>query len=812
MSLRNLFLILLGIGMMAGLSGCGSGGQTTVTQPPPAVSVTIRGTPPTKLSVNETSLLLAEVLNGSTSLVNWSVNCGSTGACGSFNPTQTQNGSSNTTTKYTAPSAVPSGSTVTITAKSVADPTKSASFTVTITAAPPPPITITFTGTVPSSMQVNTQVDLSARVTNDPNSQPFVNWTVSAGSIIPNETLTDVQTVYQAPATIPSSGTVTVTATSVTDPTKSISAVITILPLNPVTSIVVTLSAVPSYLQVSATDSMSASIANDPNPNPQVTWTVACAAVECGSFNPTTTASNVATTYTAPSAIPTGNTVTVTATSVTDPTKSASATITLLNNPSPPSLMLANGYYIFQLAGPPWTSTDGSYGALSGAGFTTGVFHAMDGNIIGGEQDYVIYTGGDDSCQICTYSPSQSFNPIIGGSYTTYNGDVAITLLVGNKAGNWYEYLGGALVSSSKGTAVQLMGDSISVEAQTSIAAPSGGYAIYMYGGDQYSNPTWMGGILNIDSPGGISGTGSILDVNGTTIDSEGGTVGTPDQYGRVEILLNSTPSAPLTSSYLYGYIVDATHIRLISSSMDALGDNDQGVMAGLALGQGANTGNFSTSSIAGSSYVFGTGSESTVGFFTANAGGTVSGEINDYNNTAQTPLAITGSWTVDPAGRLILSNLNYGSNDSGSMNLYLTGDGNALMQFSDSSSAVPGQAFQRQTGPFTASTFSGNYVLNGSNSGYEWCLNDLWFNDWWLNVSSASNGTDTVAGFSDSVCNAQESSFTGSFTPTANGVFTGSITGFGNINLYVVDNTRAVLIGPGNGNNSVWGVLQLQQ
>ena len=72
---------------------------------------------------------------------------------------------------------------------------------------------------------------------------------------------------------------------------------------------------------------MSVMITNDVSTNPQVQWTVTCASAACGPFNPTGTGSEVATNYTAPSTITSGNTVTITATSVTDPTKSISASV-----------------------------------------------------------------------------------------------------------------------------------------------------------------------------------------------------------------------------------------------------------------------------------------------------------------------------------------------------------------------------------------------------------------------------------------------------------------------------------------------------
>jgi hypothetical protein len=83
-------------------------------------------------------------------------------------------------------------------------------------------------------------------------------------------------------------------------------------------------SAAPAALQVGATVSLAVVITNDPV-NAGVKWSVTCASNgACGSFS--TSGPGTSTTYTAPSALPSGNnnSVTVTATSMTDTTKTVS--------------------------------------------------------------------------------------------------------------------------------------------------------------------------------------------------------------------------------------------------------------------------------------------------------------------------------------------------------------------------------------------------------------------------------------------------------------------------------------------------------
>jgi len=93
-----------------------------------------------------------------------------------------------------------------------------------------PAITVTFTQSFepPTSVIVNEQCGIAATVTND-NKNAGVNWKVTCGSesqcgsFGPFPTSSTVPVTYTAPATVPNGNTVTVTATSVTDPTKFVS-------------------------------------------------------------------------------------------------------------------------------------------------------------------------------------------------------------------------------------------------------------------------------------------------------------------------------------------------------------------------------------------------------------------------------------------------------------------------------------------------------------------------------------------------------------------------------------------------------------
>jgi hypothetical protein len=671
-----------------------------------------------------------------------------------------------------------------------------------------------FVDTLPTSLAVNASTPVSAAVSNTSNLQ--VNWSVTCGSagacgsFLYSSSVSGSPNTYTAPSAIPSGGMVTVTATSAADPTKTASGTITITAPVP---IVVSFQGVPpASLQINATTAISAKITNDVSSNPQVQWTVTCASAACGSFNPTTTTNEAPTNYTAPSSIPSGNTVTVTATSVTDPTKSVSASITI----TPAAATLANGTYVYQLTGP----------VGSGPNFMTGAFIAQNGAIIGGEQDSIVYND----------EYFAQLNPITGGSYsTTPDGNLQINL----ESNAFYfnsnqtETLNGVIVSSSQVLVEEFNGYPANgaLDLQTSTAPPSGGYAFSIAGVDAAGEAAGIGGVLNVDSAGGISGAGSVLDFNdaGTFLAAQAlgaSTVSNPDSYGRVvfQIVPRTPPSFPALN--LAGYIVDATHLRLVETG----GDEFLGAVGGTALAQGANTGKFSASSITGSSYVFAadrwltsdTGPLQVAGVFTAQANGNLNGTLNwnDLSGTeAQSPISFTGSYAVDSTGRASLSNLTDGVTFKYQLQLYLTGNGQGLVLSSDPADLIAGRGFQQQAGPFTAASFSGSYALNVAQFGTNLVSPTEASTALGPVTAAAEGGTDTVKGFVDFIYGAADYSVSGSFSAGSNGVFTGTFTGLDsasvttvdNFVLYFVDSTRAVIIETDNTQLTL-GYLELQQ
>jgi len=153
--------------------------------------------------------------------------------------------------------------------------------------------------------------------------------TVSAPVPAYAENADGIVTYYTAPAAPPKSGTVTLYASSSADHSK-FSALTLVIQGQPISVAIVASTPPPFTLLVSGTMSLTGTLSNDYTVGGgSIDWSLSCQSSDCGSLSTTKTTSGTAVTYTAPAAVPTGSTVTVTATSVTDPTVANSIVITI---------------------------------------------------------------------------------------------------------------------------------------------------------------------------------------------------------------------------------------------------------------------------------------------------------------------------------------------------------------------------------------------------------------------------------------------------------------------------------------------------
>lgn len=583
---------------------------------------------------------------------------------------------------------------------------------------PPAAIVVSLSSQRVSNLQVGMTTTISATVSND-SLNGGVTWSVSCstsscGSFNPTKTASSANTTYTAPATVPGTGVVTVTATSASDPTKSASASITI---TAAPAISVTLSTPPpSSMNTGATASIVATVAGD-SANAGVTWSVSCGSSQCGSINPNKTASGAATTYTAPSSTPTGNAVTIQATSVTDPTKVVTASV---NITTPAPTTLADGTYVYNVSG-----ADGN-----GTYFLVGAFSVKSGAITGGEQDFVDQANAFQDNLTSTNS-----------NITLNNGAAIINLAVANNTNvgtNGIETFHGTMVSGSRLLITQFDGSASaagSLDLQTSAASPSGGYAFMVNGADSGESQLAIGGILNVNG-GALATSSSVFDYNdaNTVYQAQtfsSGSVSTPDSFGRVSFNLVPSNAANVSSFILTGYIV-GNKIQLLEDQNDGL----QGVVGGVALSQGSNTGTFNNGTVANKSYAYGVlGTDTnTNGSGLLNIGGGFSFASNSSGNTVTGDMAyndlgihsgntITGNYSVDSTGRVTVSNViatggngvlnppdNNGNPIPFTFQLYLDGNGNAVTIGADQLETSGGLSYMQNS---SSSDFEGNFALS---------------------------------------------------------------------------------------------------
>ena len=184
----------------------------------------------------------------------------------------------------------------------------------------------------PTTIVAGATASVNAVVTGDAGAGG-VDWTFAcggaacgSGGFAPTHTASGGATVFTAPSSVPSGGSVTITATAHDAPSPAVNATITVT----APAAMISFTNAPSSLAVSASSMMSATITNDAAAS--VNWSVTCGSASCGGF-PTSTTANTASgasvTYMAPATVPTGGTVTITATVSNDSSVSSNSTVTI---------------------------------------------------------------------------------------------------------------------------------------------------------------------------------------------------------------------------------------------------------------------------------------------------------------------------------------------------------------------------------------------------------------------------------------------------------------------------------------------------
>jgi hypothetical protein len=691
-------LLVLTIIACGGGSG-GSGGGSSPSQPAVSVSVS---SPAAQVMLGQTAQFTASVQNAANSTVTWEVNA----VQGGNSTVGTITGSG----LYTAPNAIPSPNSIQVTAVSDQDPSKSASATISLTSnivVSVSPTTVTITAGLTQQFSVSLQNAINVGVT----------WEVNgvAGGSSANGTITNTG-LYTAPATVPGSA-VTVTAVSVADPSKSGSATVTITP-----GITVSVSPNPSIVFVGNTLQLTATVTNASNT--AVTW----------STNGGSGSISSAGLYTPDPSLTAVTDVIVTATSVEDPTKSATAII--LANIHSANDSALTGHYTFSgarecdsCASEHYALSAGSL-AADGAGTVTSAvvdFINFDSPLAGG--------------------PLSAIGQQAIGAYSVDSNNQGELILVAPGGGN--NSFGGfvfTLGSFSQGVAergqIFLLGNGgsgILLAQDTtafSTAAINGNYA---FGSTVQTLLEPLAGEFQADGAGNLSN--GIIDINdpadvpplGLSNAPFTGTYTVDPNTGRGTATMNVSTIGTMSATF---YVISAKELfwfgdAFIGSALQQQGApfsnqslNGTGVFALGELPQGYN------GSISG-----GPGS---AGLLTADGNGNVSGVVDgiiDNTGALVQDQAFNGTYTVSSNGRGVLNVFNQ------TFVIYLVGQNSAfVLEEPNNVSVQTGLIEPQASGPFGNASISGTFIGGASSGPLDETIGLNQIN--LLNLDSNGNGT----------------------------------------------------------------------
>lgn len=664
LELRSYLLALCGLSAML-FNGCGGAAKVV---PPTIAFAAGQMAPPSSVMETSSAQFAAIVSNDAENLgVSWLLTCNSPKAadCGSIS----RHTASGVPTTYIAPLSAPPGGTVTVVANSSAVPSQSVSTTITIAPITYGPISVAFSPPPPTSIAIGTTISVFPVVTNDhlDGNGHAMGYTLSLTCAAPGTCGFLTGQTYVPPSTVPAGGTVTFTATSIADPTKSASVTVTITP--PV--VVISLKQLPpasiaagvaTNISATVTDNTSAKNAEKLG----VDWSVTCNASACGSFIPQHTASDTGSTvllkvtsYTAPVVAPPGGMVTVIATSTADPTKQAPTTITI--TPANLNNGLLKGPYAFFLSG---AHIEG-VSALAGSVVTDG-----NGNITAGEisqpgQSSLVngitgsYFIGDDGRGLITLDGLPGF-----GNGGWLNGQLVLATTIVDSAHAFIEELDGSGAYNSRNNSTlfwygrTLRGELELQNPSAFTVPPSGSYAFTLsHGGtlaSQAPYATYYGGVLTADIGGNVSYFSMDRYVDGATdsISSGGGyglqSFGAMDSFGHGQ--------ARLGPYFLHYFRVDSGHIIILASSVS----DKTGLPAGHMYSQPAAAASLAGTylfTLAGSTPgyssigVNGSSPEVVGGWFACDPSGNLNGYLDTNNNGTAESASVSGTLVQSVVG-----------------------------------------------------------------------------------------------------------------------------------------------------------------
>jgi len=720
---RNTALIMFGLSLLA-LSGCNS----TRAVAPVIIAFTPGQAPPSSVTASSSTQFAATVTNDTGNLgVSWLLTCNApvVAQCGSL----TRHTASGAPATYVAPASVPPGGTVTIQANSSAVPSAGITATITVTPFVSGPISVAFDPPPPATVNIGTTLTLSVVVTNDvtgSNGQPE-GATLSVTCQVSGTCGYTIDSYYIPPSVVPAGGTVTITATSVADPSASASATLTILPPVVTISLVV---APPTSIPAGSATNLAAYVTDGTAANAAgqmgVDWSVSCAGGACGSVIPQHTANDTATSsqqvttsFTAPSAVPSGGTVTVTATATAAPTTQVSVTITItpvtLNN------AVLNGQYAFFLSGVNTVDQSALAGSLvaDGNGNITAVEESLpeqSTTLTGITGSYYI---GSDGRGVMT------LNGLPNSSPEWLNGQQIFSLAVVDSTHVFMEEFDGSDPFNILGTIYGTItappyGETLRGELDLQQTAdfpvpPSGSYAFALiHAGPLYSQPPfagYYGGVLNADSSGNITGFAIDRYIDGLTTSITTGIYGaqsfsTLDSFGHGTVNIG-----PYSLNY---FLVNSGYLIVIGVSSS----DGTGLPSGHVYSQPATMPSLAGTyvfTLAGSTPLFSESGTSVIGsnpqalggLITSDATGNLNGYLDTNKQGTVESAPVTGTLVASAVpGRWLMTLAGGGAS---SFALYPASNGLFIFQLDFGKSGSGTVALQSSSAP----VISGNYALS---------------------------------------------------------------------------------------------------
>ena len=580
---------------------------------------------------------------------------------------------------YTAPSVTPVPSSVTVTATSQADWTRSGFSTVTIS----PNITISV---APSAIQLTTgqQTQFKAIVAGSTNTT--VTWTLSGTGCSGSSCGTLSQGgLYTAPAQVTSTLKVAVKATAQADPSKSATAAVTVTP-----PIEVTVSPQTAQVVINGQQQFVATVTGASSKT-AVNWSLSGKGCPsgCGTIN------NVGL-YTAPSAV-TNSPVTVIATSQADGTSFGTADLLVI----PSNAIKLKGHYAFLFHG-----TD-----------STGLYQAAGSFVADGQGG--ITSGTEDINR--TSGPVTNLSFL--GTYSV-GGDNRGVLTISNSLGKFsYAFALTSNANVSRFIEIDssgIRGAGVMERQDTSAFSPSaltGGYSVNLTGVD--SSGARIGALASLYPSGSGVISGSSLDVNDggnslpTFVNFSGNYTVMPT--GRGTLLLNLPGFAGGTLNFVM-YVVSANEFFLLSS--DRLGTNP--LFSGSALLQSGAP--FNGTIFSGNSAFYETGLSNgvpdvSVGRLNYDGHGTVAVQFDENaGGTVVMGGLMTGAYAVSLNGRTVLNLFNQQTHQQYLATMYAISQNTAFIM--DATGSVRSGYLENQTvtPPFGSADLAGSYAFGAAS------------------------------------------------------------------------------------------------